>query len=53
MYTVPQLIGEKQLYRVIHSLYFRAGLARTIIEAGYDLRVHLFRKFFRKNSGLV
>ena len=28
MYEVPRPIGEKQLYKIVHSLYFKAGLLR-------------------------
>jgi hypothetical protein len=38
---------EKQLCKLIHSLYFRAGLLRKNHNGGYDLRVHSLRKFFK------
>jgi len=47
MYEVPRPIGEKQLYKLIHSLYFKAGLLRKNHNGGYDLRVHSLRKFFK------
>jgi hypothetical protein len=39
MYTVPRPTGEKQLYKLIHSLYFRAGFLRKNHNGGYDLCV--------------
>jgi len=47
VHTVPRPIGEKQLYKLIHSLYFKAGLLRKNHNGGYDLRVHSLRKFFK------
>ena len=47
MYEVPRPIGEKQLYKIVHSLYFKAGLLRKNRHGGYDLRVHSIRKFFK------
>jgi len=47
MYEVPRPIGEKQLYKLIHSLYFKAGLLKAGQNGGYDLRVHSIRKFFK------
>ena len=47
MHAVPRPIGEKQLYKLIHSLYFKAGLLRKNHNGGYDLRVHSLRKFFK------
>lgn len=40
-------IGEKQLYKLIHSLYSRLGLLRRNENGAYDLRVHSLRKFFK------
>jgi site-specific recombinase XerD len=40
-------IGERQLYKLIHSLYSRVGLLRAGQNGGYDLRVHSIRKFFK------
>jgi site-specific recombinase XerD len=40
-------IGEKQLYKVIHSLYSRVGLLKQNHNGGYDLRVHSLRKYFK------
>ena len=47
MYEVPRPIGEKQLYKLIHGLYFEAGLLKAGQNGGYDLRVHSIRKFFK------
>jgi integrase len=47
MYEFPRPIGEKQLYKLIHSLYFKAGLLRKNYSGSYDLRVHSLRKFFK------
>jgi hypothetical protein len=47
MYEVPRPIGEKQLYKIIHSLYFEAGLLKRNENGSYDLRVHSLRKFFK------
>jgi len=43
----PKPIGEKQLYKLIHGLYHKAGLLRRSGTRGYDLRVHSLRKFFK------
>ena len=47
MYEVPRPIGEKQLYKRVHSLYFKAGLLKKNGKRSYDLRVHSLRKFFK------
>jgi len=47
MYEVPRPIGERQLYKIIHSLYFKAGVIHKNHNGGYDLRVHSLRKFFK------
>jgi len=47
MYETPRPIGEKQLYKRIHSLYFKAGLLKRNGNGSYDLRVHSIRKFFK------
>ncbi len=41
-------IGEKQVYKVIHELYFRANLLKPG-QAHYALRVHSLRKYFKTN----
>jgi integrase len=43
----PRPIGEKAIYRILHSLLHRAGLLRKNKNGGYDLRVHSIRKFFK------
>jgi site-specific recombinase XerD len=47
MYEVARPVGEKQLYKIIHGLYFEAGLLKAGQNGGYDLRVHSIRKFFK------
>ncbi len=47
MYANPRPIGEKQLYKIIHSLFFKAGLLKRKENGSYDLRVHSLRKFFK------
>ena len=42
----PRPIGEKQIYKVIHNLFFKAGLIAPGSKR-YDLRVHSLRKFFK------
>src|SRR6266516_1973823 len=44
---VPRPIGEKAIYRILHSLLHRAGLLKRNKNGGYDLRVHSIRKFFK------
>lgn len=44
---VPKPIGEKQIYQLIHNLYFKAGLLKRSVSGGYDLKVHSLRKFFK------
>jgi integrase len=44
---VPRPIGEKAIYRILHSLLHRAGLLKKNKNGGYDLRVHSIRKFFK------
>jgi hypothetical protein len=41
-------IGPKQIYKVIHDLYFRANLIKPG-QAHYALRVHSLRKYFKTN----
>jgi hypothetical protein len=40
-------IGERQIYQLIHALYFKAGLLKKDQNGGYDLRVHSLCKFFK------
>ncbi len=42
----PKPIGEKQVYQVIHNLYFKTGLLAPNA-SGYGLTVHSIRKFFK------
>jgi hypothetical protein len=39
-------IGEKQIYKVVHQLYHKAGLLKSE-QNDYTLRVHTLRKFFK------
>jgi len=43
----PRPIGEKQIYKTIHELYFRGGLLKHGQNGGYTLCVHSLRKFFK------
>jgi len=45
-FKVPKPIGEKQVYKLVHNLYFRAGLLSPS-RGGYTLKVHSLRKFFK------
>jgi len=45
--ATPKSIGEKQLYKVIHGAYHKAGLLEENQNGGYVLRVHSLRKFFK------
>jgi len=38
---------EHQIYRVVHSLYVKAGLCSRVGGSMYDLRAHSLRKYFR------
>jgi hypothetical protein len=40
-------LGEKQIYKIVHSLYHRAGLLTKGKNGGYDLRPHSLRKYFK------
>jgi len=40
-------IGEKQIYQLVHNLYFQAGLLKTNKGRIYDLKVHSIRKYFK------
>ncbi len=35
------------MYKIVHSLYHKAGLLKRNKNGGYDLRVHSIRKFFK------
>jgi site-specific recombinase XerD len=43
---IPRPIGEPQIYKTIHNLYFKAGLLAQSPK-GYELKVHSIRKFFK------
>jgi len=43
----PKPIGEKQVYQLIHKLYFKAGLLKHNSDHIYDLKVHSIRKYFK------
>jgi site-specific recombinase XerD len=45
--ATPKVIGEKQLYKMIHGVYHKAGLLAQNQNGGYVLRVHSLRKFFK------
>jgi len=45
--ATPKPIGEKQLYKLIHGAYHKAGLLKENQNGGYVLRVHSLRKFFK------
>jgi integrase len=47
MHAEPRPIGERQLYKVVHALYFKAGLLKRGQNGGYELRVHSLRKYFK------
>jgi len=40
-------IGEKQVYQLVHTLYFKAGLLKPNRGRVYDLKVHSIRKYFK------
>lgn len=44
---MPKPIGEKQIYQIVHGLYFKAGLLKPNRGRIYDLKVHSIRKFFK------
>jgi site-specific recombinase XerD len=43
----PCAIGSKQIRKMVHDLYARAGLLKEPKGRMYDLRVHSLRKFFK------
>lgn len=47
MYEVARPIGEKQVRKLIHGLYFKAGLLKQKNGGRYALCVHSLRKFFK------
>ncbi len=42
----PRPVGEKQIYRLAHNLFHRAGLSRKNKHGQYELTFHSLRKFF-------
>jgi len=40
-------IGERQIYQLVHALYFEAGLLKKNEASIYDLHVHSLRKYFK------
>ncbi len=44
---MPKPIGEKQVYQLVHKLYFKAGLLKHNNDHIYDLKVHSIRKYFK------
>jgi hypothetical protein len=40
-------LGERQIFQLVHGLYFKVGLLKEGQKGGYDLRVHSLRKFFK------
>jgi len=45
--TETRPIGEKQIYRLAHNLFHRAGLTRKNKHGGYELTFHSLRTFFK------
>ena len=43
----PKPIGEKQIYKLVHSLYFKVGLLKKGYGRLYSLKVHSIRKYFK------
>jgi site-specific recombinase XerD len=43
----PKTIGEKQIYKLVHNLYFKAGLLKQGYGGSYTLKVHSIRKYFK------
>jgi len=40
-------IGGKQIYKLVHNLYFKAGLLKPGYGGSYTLKVHSIRKYFK------
>lgn len=47
LYEIPRPIEEKQLYKLVHELYFKAGLLQKDRAGSYELRVHSLPKYFK------
>ena len=43
----PRSIGSKQIRKLVHDLYLKAGLIKQPKGRMYDLRVHSLRKYFK------
>ncbi|MGQ9641796.1 MAG: tyrosine-type recombinase/integrase [Candidatus Bathycorpusculaceae bacterium] len=43
----PKTVGEKQVYKLVHNLYFKAGLLKKGYGRSYSLKVHSIRKYFK------
>jgi site-specific recombinase XerD len=43
----PRAVGPKQIRKVVHELYVKAGLVKQPRGRMYDLRVHSLRKYFK------
>jgi hypothetical protein len=48
-HAVPRPIGEKEIYRLVHNLYHKAGLLNDKKQGAsrFDIRVHSLRKTFK------
>ncbi len=44
---IPKPIGPKQIRKLIHNLYLKAGLIKPSNWRMYDLRAHSLRKYFK------
>ena len=44
---IPKTIGGKQIYQLVHNLYFKAGLLKPGYGGSYTLKVHSIRKYFK------
>ncbi|MCJ7614426.1 hypothetical protein MUO71_06675, partial [Candidatus Bathyarchaeota archaeon] len=43
----PKTVRTKQIYNLVHNLYFKAGLLKRNSGGSYTLKVHSIRKFFK------
>lgn len=43
----PRSIGSKQIRKIVHQLYVKAGLLKQPRGRMYELRVHSLRKYFK------
>ena len=50
---VAKAISPANVHRVIHSLYFKAGLIKKGNTKRYQLRAHSLRKYFRTQLGSI